>query len=114
MRADLNVCMVARKHSRIIEGPHDLPGRLSWRRQLNAHGPFVRSVEPIITEPDHHHGPVVEQPVKNNTTRNNPRISASAAHLLGPRFHFPCRGFCSLPELPPVESPRRWNSAPPT
>jgi hypothetical protein len=64
MRADLNICMVARKRSRIIEGPHDVPRRLSWRRQIDIQGPFVRPVEPIITEPDHEHGPVVEQPIK--------------------------------------------------
>jgi hypothetical protein len=64
MRADLNICMVARKRSWIIEGPNDVPGRLSWRRQIDIQGPFVRSVEPIITEPDHEHGPVVEQSIK--------------------------------------------------
>src|SRR5467141_5318586 len=64
MRADLNICMAARKRSWIIEGPNDVPGRLSWRRQIDIQGPFVRSVEPIVTEPDHEHGPVVEQPIK--------------------------------------------------
>src|ERR1700683_5171501 len=64
MRTNLNVCLIARKSSRFIEGPHDAPGQLSRRRQFDIHGPLVRSVEPIVTEPDHHDGPVVEQPVE--------------------------------------------------
>src|SRR5260370_6925524 len=64
MRPDLSICMVGRKRSRIIEGPHDVPGRLSWQCEIDIQGPFVRSVELIITEPDHEHGPVVEQPIK--------------------------------------------------
>src|SRR5260221_14648408 len=35
MRTDLNICMVARKRSRLVEGPHEVPGRLSWRRQID-------------------------------------------------------------------------------
>src|SRR5260370_15714004 len=48
MRADLNIVMVARKRSWIIDWPNDLPGRLSWRRQIDIRSPFVQSVEPII------------------------------------------------------------------
>src|SRR5260370_8126544 len=41
MRADLNICMVARKRSRFVEGPHDGPGRLSCRRPTVIHAPSV-------------------------------------------------------------------------
>src|SRR5467141_950526 len=112
MRAYLNICMVARKRSWIIEGSNDVPGRLPWRRQIDIQGPFIRRANCHRTRPRTRSRRRTTH--QNTTTRNNPRTAACAAHLLGPRSPYRCRGLRSPPELPPGEALRRWKSAAPT
>jgi hypothetical protein len=62
--ADLEVRAGGRKGAGLVERSHDLACRLSRKAQRDADRSLVRTVEPVVAEPDHENSSVLEQPVE--------------------------------------------------